>query len=91
MKSKKLKNLNEQITRFERKHLSWRSHKCSSSRFYNDAAMRQYFLVTGRQPEQLLPKPVFSDFYVPSEDYYNRELAFITSSVIGLGALLWYY
>ena len=30
-----------------------------------NAAMQQYFLVTGRQLEPLPPKPVLSDFYVP--------------------------
>ena len=52
--------------------------------------MQQYFLVTGRQLEPLPPKPVHSDFYVPSEDHHNRELAFITLSMIGIGAFLWY-
>ena len=52
-----------------------------------NSAMQQYFLVTGRQ---LPPKPVLSDFYVPSEDHHNRELAFITLSMIGIGVFLWY-
>ena len=43
--------------------------------------MQQYFLVTGRLLEPLPPKPVLSDFYVPSEDHHNRELAFITLSM----------
>ena len=55
-----------------------------------NSAMRQYFLVTGRQLEPLPPKPVLSDFYVSSEDHHNRELAFITLSMIGIGAFLWY-
>ena len=54
-------------------------------------AMQQYFLVTGRQLEPLPPEPVFSDFYVPSEDYHIRELTFTTLSMIGIGAFLWYY
>ena len=49
--------------------------------------MQQYFLVTGRQLEPLPPKPVLSDFY---EDHHNRELTFITLSMIGIGAFLWY-
>ena len=53
-------------------------------------AMQQYFLVTGRQLEPSPPKPVISDFYVPSEDHHNRELAFIMVSMIGIGAFLWY-
>ena len=48
--------------------------------------MQQYFLVTGRLLEPLPPKPVLSDFYVPSEDHHNRELVFITLSMIGIGA-----
>ena len=36
------------------------------------------------------PKPVLSDFYMPSEDHHNRELAFIIVSMIGIGAFLWY-
>ena len=46
-----------------------------------NSAMQQYFVVTGRHLEPLPPKPVLSDFYVPSEDHHNRELAFITSSM----------
>ena len=54
------------------------------------SAMQQYFIVTGRQLGPLPPKPVLSDFYVPSEDHHNRELTFITLSMIGIGAFLWY-
>ena len=46
-------------------------------------AMQQYF---GRQMEPLPPKLVLSDFDVPSEDHHNGELAFITLSMIGIGA-----
>ena len=55
-----------------------------------NSAMQQYFLVTGTQLEPLPPKPVLSDFYVQSEDHHNQELAFITLSMIGIGAFLWY-
>ena len=55
-----------------------------------NSAMQQYFLVTGMQLEALPPKPVLSNFYVPLEDHHNRELAFITLSMIGIGAFLWY-
>ena len=48
--------------------------------------MQQNFLVTGRQLEPLPPKPVLSNFYVPSEDHHNHERAFITLSMIGIGA-----
>ena len=67
-------------------------NECKAEKRFTDlnSAMRQYFLVTGRQLEPLPPKPVLSDFYVPSEDHHNRELAFITLSMIGIGAFLWY-
>ena len=55
-----------------------------------NSAMQQYFIVTGRQLEPLPSKPVLSDFYVPSEDHHNRELTFITLSMVGIGAFLWF-
>ena len=55
-----------------------------------NSEMQEYFIVTDKQLEPLPPKPVLSDFYVPSEDHHNQELAFITLSMIGIGAFLWY-
>ena len=55
-----------------------------------NSAMQQYYIVTGRQLEPLPPKPVLSDFYVPSSDHHNHELAFIFISMVGIGAFLWY-
>ena len=55
-----------------------------------NSAMQQYFIVTGRQLEPLPPSQVLSNFYVPSEDHHIRELAFITLSMVGIGAFLWY-
>ena len=67
-----------------------KEHKVEK-RFMNlNSVMQQYFIVNGRQLEQLPPKPALSNFYVPSEDHHNQELAFITLSVIGIGAFLWY-
>ena len=50
---------------------------CKAEKRFTDlnSAMQQYFLV---HLEPLPPKPVLSDFYIPSEDHHNRELAFIT-------------
>ena len=49
----------------------------AEKRFTNlNSAMQQYFLVTGRQLEPLPPKPILSDFYVPSEDHHNRSVVF---------------
>ena len=66
--------------------------QCKAEKKFMDlnSAMQQYFLVTGRHLEPLPPKPVLSDFYVPSEDHHHRELAFITLSMVGIGAFLWY-
>ena len=55
-----------------------------------NSAMKQYFIVTGRQLEPLRPKPGLSDFYVPSEDHHNPELALSILSMVGIGASLWY-
>ena len=67
-----------------------KEHKVEKRFMDLNSAMQQYFIVTGRQLEPLPPKPVLSDFYVPSEDHQNRELAFITLSMVGIGAFLWY-
>ena len=55
-----------------------------------NSVMQHYLLVTGRQLEPLPPKTVLFNFYVASEDHHNRELSFITLSMIGIGAFLWY-
>ena len=67
-----------------------KQHKAEKRFVDLNSAMQQYFLVTGRQLEPLPPKPVLSDFYVQSEDHHSCELAFITISMIGIGAFLWY-
>ena len=67
-----------------------KEHKAEKRFTDINSAMQQYFIVTGRRLEPLPPKPVLSDFYVPSEDHHNCELAFITLSMIGIGAFLWY-
>ena len=67
-----------------------KEHKAEKRFIDLNSAMQQYFIVTGRQLEPLPPKPVLSNFYVPSEDHHNRELAFITLSMVGIGAFLWY-
>ena len=67
-----------------------KQHKAEKRLVDLNSAMQQYFIVTGRHLEPLPPKPVLSDFYVPSEDHHNRELAFITLSMVGIGAFLWY-
>ena len=61
-----------------------KEHKAEKRFADLNSAMQQYFLVTGRQLEPLPPKPVLSDFYVPSEDHHNHELAFIPLSMVGI-------
>ena len=49
-----------------------------------NSAMQEYYIVTGMHLGPLPPEPLLSDFYVPFEDHHNRELAFITLSMIGI-------
>ena len=67
-----------------------KEHKAEKRFMDLNSAMQQYFIVTGRQLEPLPPKPVLSDFYVMPEDYHNHEVAFITLSMVGIGAFLLY-
>ena len=48
-----------------------------------DEAIRQYNLVSGSALEQMEPKPELSDFYLPSPEQRDREIAFV---IMGLGA-----
>ena len=56
----------------------------------NDA-MREYNRVFGKHLEPLPREPVLSDFYTPSHDQHERELAFITLSMLGIGGIVWYF
>ena len=67
-----------------------KEHKAEKRFMDLNSAMQQYFILTCRQLEPLSPKPVLSNFYVPSEGHHNRELVFITLSMVGIGAFLWY-
>merc|ERR1711911_14750 len=53
-------------------------------------AMREYYQVFGKYLQSLPPEPKLSDFYTPSNDQHDRELAFITISMIGVGAAIYY-
>ena len=50
-----------------------KEHKAKKRFMDPNLAMQQHFIVTGRQLEPLPPKPVLSDFYVPSEDHHNSR------------------
>lgn len=54
-------------------------------------AMREYYQVFGKHLESLPPEPKLSDFYTPNNEQHDRELAFITISMIGVGAAIYYY
>ena len=56
----------------------------------NDA-MREYHEVFGRELPPLPQEPVLSDYYTPSDEQYDRELAFVILSVIGIGGVLYYF
>ena len=55
----------------------------------NDA-MREYHEVFCHELPPLLREPVLSDYYTPSNEQHDRELAFITLSMIGTGGVLYY-
>ena len=61
-RQEQLDNINSEIAK---------EHKAEKRFMDLDSAMQQYFIVTGRQLEPLPPKPVLSDFYVPSEDHHK--------------------
>ena len=50
-----------------------KEHKAEKRFVDLNSAMQQYFIVTDRRLEPLPPKPVLSDFYVPSEDHHNHD------------------
>ena len=55
----------------------------------NDAR-REYYSVFGKHLEPLPREPILSDFYTPSYGQHERELAFITLSMLGIGLVLHY-
>ena len=56
----------------------------------NDA-MREYHEVLGHELPPLPQEPVLSDFYTPSDEQHNRELALVALSMIGIGGVLYYF
>ena len=55
----------------------------------NDAR-REYYSGFGKHLEPLPREPILSDFYTPSDGQHERELAFITLSMLGIGLVLHY-
>ena len=54
-----------------------------------DQAMKEYYYITGKQLPDVPPKPVLSDFYTPSEDQKDREIAFIIGGMALTGFVAW--
>lgn len=54
-----------------------------------DQAMKEYYYITGKELNELPPKPTLSDFYTPSEDQKDREIAFIVLGMTATGFIAW--
>ena len=50
-----------------------------------DAAIREYALITGNQLDPLRVEPKLSDFYTPSDEQKDREIAFIILGMTATG------
>ena len=55
----------------------------------NDA-MKEYSVVFGKQLPPLPSQPELHDFYTPSNEQHERELAFITLGMVAIGGTLYY-
>ena len=53
--------------------------------------MREYHEVFGHELSPLPQEPVLSDYYTPSDEQHDRELAFIALSMIEIGGVLYYF
>ena len=55
-------------------------------------AMRRYHDVFGKKAtlRELPREPRLSDFYTPSDNQHERELAFVAIGMIGVGVVLYY-
>ncbi|MEW7980832.1 MAG: hypothetical protein AB2813_13830 [Candidatus Sedimenticola endophacoides] len=50
-----------------------------------DAAIREYSRVTGQKIDPLEPEPLLSDFYHPSDNQKDREIAFVILGMTAVG------
>ena len=69
-----------------------RLERASETKFteLNDV-MREYHEVFGHELPPLPREPVLSDYYTPSNEQHDRELAFVALSMIGIGGVLYYF
>ena len=56
-----------------------------------EQAMRQYNAVTEKKLDPLPKEPTLSDYYTPSSDQQNREIAFIIGGMAVTGFLVYEY
>lgn len=54
-----------------------------------DQAMKQYYYVTNKDLPDLPEKPTLRNFYTPSEDQKNREIAFVVGGMALTGFVAW--
>ncbi|MCG7891853.1 MAG: hypothetical protein N0C80_16555 [Candidatus Thiodiazotropha endolucinida] len=54
-----------------------------------DEAMKQYYYITGEDLQALPPDPTLNDYYTPSEDQKNREIAFVVGGMALTGFVAW--
>ena len=54
-----------------------------------DQAMKQYYYIIDKDLSGLPPKPTLSNFYTPSEDQKNREIAFVVGGMALTGFVAW--
>ena len=104
---KKRKRHNLPIEQFQKAQIEWpqkrqeridfinkqlRTERKAETKFteLNDA-MREYHEVFDHELPSLPREPVLSNYYTPSEEQHNRELAFVTLSMIGIGGVLYYF
>ena len=80
----------QQRTDFVNKQL--RLERAAETKFTeSNDAMREYHRVFGHKLPSLPRKPVLSDYYTPSNEQHDRELAFFALSMIGIGGFLYYF
>ena len=56
-----------------------------------DDAMRKYHEVFRHELPPLPREPVLRNYYTPSDEQHDRELAFVPLSMIGIGGVLYYF
>ena len=69
----------------------WLETKAETKFADSNDALREYHEVFGQDLPPLPRELVLSDYYTPSNEQHDRELEFITLSMIGIGEILWYF